>query len=139
MGAVSAPADIVVSAISAAATAPMVSVFCMIPPLRRFCAGVSVRQGESPAPLKACDQSRGGGKQDFVQAPLRTGPQGRISDLLDRLFPLPGIEDGAGAVLGGIHGRVMARLLGGELDHVAIGIAEIDRVDEAVIGDAAHL
>jgi len=30
-------------------------------------------------------------------------------------------------------------VLGGELDHVAVRVAEVDRVDEAVVGDAAHL
>jgi hypothetical protein len=30
-------------------------------------------------------------------------------------------------------------VLGGELDDVAVRVAKVDRVDEAVVGDAAHL
>jgi hypothetical protein len=29
-------------------------------------------------------------------------------------------------------------VLGGQLDHVAVRIAEVDGVDEAVVGNAAH-
>ena len=34
---------------------------------------------------------------------------------------------------------IVAGALGGQLDHIAVGIAEIDRIDEAVIGNAARL
>ena len=57
-----------------------------------------------------------------------------------RLLDLPAVQDVAGMVLlRDPSPRSVPGHLGGQLDHVAVGIAEVDRADELVVGDAAHL
>ena len=52
---------------------------------------------------------------------------------------MKGVERAARAVLRRIHGLVVAGPLGGQFDDIAVGIAEIDRIDELVIRDATGL
>src|SRR3954466_5360647 len=70
---------------------------------------------------------------------LKNCPCGEASSHLDRLLALPLVELGTCKIPDRVHRRVMAGKLGGELDHIPAGIAEIDRVDEAVMRDAAGL
>src|SRR5262245_66242662 len=56
-----------------------------------------------------------------------------------RLLLLPRLQLPPCAVDAGVHGPLVVAVLGGELDHVAVRIAEVDRVDEAGVGDAANL
>ena len=58
---------------------------------------------------------------------------------VSRLRRLPGIEDAARTVARRVHGFFVARPLGRQLDHVAVRVAEVDRIDEPVVGHAAHL
>src|SRR5204863_8873486 len=55
------------------------------------------------------------------------------------LIRLPRVQDVAGMTFLGVHRAVLARDLGRQLDDVAVGVAEVDRADELVVGDAAHL
>ena len=66
--------------------------------------------------------------------PLPSGRRGLL-----RLARLPGGERSRGGVARAAHHFVMFGGLRGQLDHIAVRIAEIDRVDEAVVGDAAGL
>src|SRR5262245_60209729 len=55
------------------------------------------------------------------------------------LVDLPLVQDVPGLVLGRIHRAVLARNLGRQFDDIAVGVAEVDRADELVVGDTAHL
>src|SRR5260370_493935 len=55
------------------------------------------------------------------------------------LTALPVVQDLAGVALLRVHRRFVTGHLGGEFDHVAVRVTKIDRTDELVIGDAAHL
>src|SRR6185295_508864 len=79
---------------------------------------------------------RSGGSPRAIAPPKRKPLPGLPSR---RLVPLPGVELAPRAVRFRVHGALVVTVLGGELDHVAVRVAEIDRVDEAVVGDAAHL
>src|SRR4051812_8317368 len=57
----------------------------------------------------------------------------------DRLLALPVLQLLTRAVLGRVHVRVVPNFLAGQLDDVAVGIAEVDGVDHAVIGWSANL
>src|SRR3972149_1626071 len=55
------------------------------------------------------------------------------------LILLPTRPPRPGAVVRRVHGLVVVVAPGGQLDHVTVGITEVDRIDEAVVGDAAGL
>jgi hypothetical protein len=69
-------------------------------------------------------------------ADLGPGPRSALAGGLGRL---PGGAPAAGVVGRGIHGLVVFRPLRRQFDDIAIGIAEIYRIDEAVVGNAARL
>src|SRR5262245_7717074 len=64
---------------------------------------------------------------------------GRSSVGGGRLPGLPAIQRGACAVPLRVHLLLMPLGGGGELDHVAVGVAEVNRVNEAVVDDAARV
>src|SRR5258708_14075926 len=55
------------------------------------------------------------------------------------LLGLPPVQHVTRPVGRGIHIALATRNLGRQLDHVAVGITEVDRADEFVVRDAAHL
>src|SRR3954462_2195989 len=55
------------------------------------------------------------------------------------LLALPVVELGTCKIRGRVQCGIMSGELGGELDHIAVRVPKIDRVDEPVMGDAAGL
>src|SRR5207247_470839 len=54
------------------------------------------------------------------------------------LGSLPPVEQFARAIRRGVHQSRVLRRLGGQLYHVSVRIAKVDRADELVLGDAAR-
>src|SRR5687768_5898565 len=79
--------------------------------------------------------------QRFLPTTARAGPVTDLARLRGELGVAspPGGEDGVGG-LGGLGLEAVVNVgLEGQLDHVAVGVAEIGGLDEAVLGGAANL
>src|SRR5258706_230235 len=116
-----------------------------VPPARRSTArssrAAAARGSLPPTPSPACSCAAPR-SLPFGWASTRSGSLWRRSarrSAPTRLVLLPGVQLGASAVLPRVHGALVVAVPGGELDHVAVRVAEVDGMDEAVVGDAPRL
>src|SRR5271167_2094900 len=100
-------------------------------------AALSALQSPRPRIQKAVAAPRGQSERGGTDR--AAGPRPRSARGALALARLPDFEFFGRAALCRVHRLVVARVLGGQLDDIAVRVAEIDRVDDPVIGNATRL
>src|SRR5262249_42863272 len=98
----------------------------------------SPKRNESSLPARSVPAYAAQARPAHTPAARRPSLSAMVT-LTRRLFRLPPVERAPRAVLRGIHRVVVVLAPGGELDHVPVRIAEVDRLDELVVGEAARV